>query len=106
MVHHFMPEPEYLFDVCLLFAGLLYILTSPVLSFLAFLLPFDLPFLPSTNFTSHFFLDIFGLKIYPHSALISPLPMSLFHFSVFSQPSSPDYMLGPSKNDRAVPSTG
>lgn len=59
------------------------------------------------SFVLHFFLDLRSPPLFASSANSSALVhLTLFFFLSSSQPSGPDDVLGPSKDDRTVPSTG
>lgn len=61
---------------------------------------------PSAHLYSIFPLIFLAWKCTPLFFAILTNSSAFVSFSVFSQPSSPDNMLGPSKDDRTVPSTG
>lgn len=115
-VCNFMSEPECLFDICLKSLDIKVAPSCPLIFiFPSPLLPFDL----LSFAVSHTCLSLLPWFVpssflswssWPENMALSPLasqiPLSLFHFCVFLQPSGPDYMLGPSKDDRTLPSSG
>lgn len=64
-----------------------------------------LPHLPVSSPMAHLY-SILSWSFWPEKVYSSRILLPLFHISVFSQPSGPDNVLGPSKDDRTVPSTG